>query len=103
MDILGSREVDDLSDIKQAICACLNEYDNESDGDDTNDVEELVEQGHQIKPPQKFLGKCASFPSVVSPKDDEIETALSRIFSEDSMQSPYPRSISLPVGLYWYS
>ncbi|XWS43694.1 hypothetical protein CRYUN_Cryun16bG0125400 [Craigia yunnanensis] len=98
MDALGSREVDDLSEIKQAILrACLNE----SDGDDTSDVEELLEQGHLSKPPQKWIGKCASLPSSLSPPedDDEIETALRRIFSEDSVQSPYSRSISLPTPL----
>ena len=106
MDTLDSREVDDLSDIKQAILrTCLNEYDNESDGDDTSDVEELHEQGHRSKPPQKCLGKFASLPSSVSPPedDDEIETALRRIFSEDSVQSPYPCSISLPVSGFCYS
>ncbi|XWS59780.1 hypothetical protein CRYUN_Cryun08bG0150800 [Craigia yunnanensis] len=102
MDTLGSREVDDLSDINQAILrTCLNEYDNESDGDDTSNVEELHEQGHQSKPPQKFLGKCASFPCAVSPpeEDVEIETALQRILSEDTVQSPCSRSISLPTPL----
>ncbi|EOY07599.1 hypothetical protein QUC31_011248 [Theobroma cacao] len=100
MEVLGSREVDDLSDIKQAILhACLNEDDN--DGDDTSDVENLLEQGHQSKPPQKCLGKCASFSSAVSPPedDDELETALRRIFTEDTVQSPYSRSISLPTPL----
>ncbi|XP_022742156.1 uncharacterized protein LOC111293611 [Durio zibethinus] len=94
MDILG--EVYDLSDIKQALLhACLNECDNKSD------VEELVEQGHQSKPREKFLGKCASFPSAVSPSgdDDEIETALRRMFSEDSVQSPYSHAISLPTPM----
>ncbi|XVE96836.1 hypothetical protein REPUB_Repub02eG0257400 [Reevesia pubescens] len=103
MDILGSREVDDLLDIKKDILpACLNEYDKESDGDDTSDVEELLEKGHQSNPPQKCLGKSASFPSAESPPEDDdgIETALRRIFSEDSVQSPqspYSRSISLPT------
>ncbi|XP_022747736.1 uncharacterized protein LOC111297307, partial [Durio zibethinus] len=49
--------------------------------DDANDVEELLKQGHQSKLPQNCLGKC------VSP-DDEIETALQRIFSEDSVPTP---------------
>ncbi|XWS55697.1 hypothetical protein CRYUN_Cryun09bG0023200 [Craigia yunnanensis] len=58
-------------------------------------------EGHQGKSPQKFLGKCASFPSAVSPSkdDDEIETALSQIFFEGSMQSPYYCSISLSTPL----
>ncbi|XVE61840.1 hypothetical protein DITRI_Ditri06bG0071300 [Diplodiscus trichospermus] len=102
MDASGSREVDDLSDIKQAILdTCLNEYDKESDGDDTSEVEELLEQGHQSKPSQKCLGKCASFPSSASflEDKDEIETALKRILSEDSVQSPYSRSVSLPTPL----
>ncbi|XP_022767496.1 uncharacterized protein LOC111311917 [Durio zibethinus] len=102
MDILGAGEVDDLSDRTQSILhACLNEYGNESYGDDRSDVEELLQRGHQSKPPQKCLGKCASFPSAVSPpeEDDELETALRRIFSEDAMQSPYCRSISLPTSL----
>lgn len=90
MDILGSREVDDISDIKQdMIRACLN-------GDGRSDVE----RGHQSKPSQKIFSKSASFPSAVSPsEDDEIGTALRRIFCEDSMQSSYSRSISLPVSI----
>ncbi|XVF55328.1 hypothetical protein PTKIN_Ptkin06aG0028300 [Pterospermum kingtungense] len=103
MDSLGTRDVDDFSEIKQAILsACLNEYDNGSDGDNTSDGEELYERGRESKPPLKCLGKCASFPSGESKHEDnyiEIETALPRIFSEDSVQSPYSRSVSLPTPL----
>ncbi|GMJ03078.1 hypothetical protein HRI_003977000 [Hibiscus trionum] len=100
-DMLGSKEVDDLSDIKQAIDhACLNECDNECDGGDSSVVDELLEQGYQSKPPLICLGKSASFPSGVSPpKDDEIETSLRLIFSEDSVQSHSSRSISSPTPL----
>ncbi|XVF76598.1 hypothetical protein PTKIN_Ptkin13bG0278600 [Pterospermum kingtungense] len=96
MEVFVSREVDDLSEIKQDMLhAGLNECnDNESNGDDTSDAGKLVEQGHQSKPSQKFLAKCASFPSA---EVDEIETALRRMFCEDSVQSSYPRSISLPT------
>ncbi|GMI69788.1 hypothetical protein HRI_000648100 [Hibiscus trionum] len=100
--MLGSKEVVDLSEIKQAILhACLNEYDNECDGGDTSDVDDLLEQGHQSKPRLMCLGKSASFPSGVSPPedDDEIETSLKWIFSEDSAQSPCSHSISLPTPL----
>ncbi|XVF08051.1 hypothetical protein REPUB_Repub06bG0192200 [Reevesia pubescens] len=89
MDVLGSPGVDDLSDIKQAILrVCLNECDNESDGENTSDVEELVEQGHQSKPPQKCIGKCASLPSTASPPEDSVQPPL-----------PHSRSISLPTPL----
>ncbi|XVE76333.1 hypothetical protein DITRI_Ditri12bG0163600 [Diplodiscus trichospermus] len=103
MDILVSLEVDDLSNIKHAIFrSCSDAYDNESEGEDTSDVEELVEQGHRSKPLQKFLGECSSFPSAVSSLEedvDEIKIALRRIFSEDTVQSPCSRSVSLPTPL----
>ncbi|XP_039068271.1 uncharacterized protein LOC120214453 [Hibiscus syriacus] len=78
--------------------ACLNEF----DGGDTSDVEDLLDQGHQSKPPVNCLGKSASFPSRFSPPeddDDDIETSLRWIFCEDSVQSPCSRSISLPTPL----
>ncbi|XP_039066020.1 uncharacterized protein LOC120211593 isoform X2 [Hibiscus syriacus] len=57
-------------------------------------------EGYQRKPPMKCLGNSASFPSGVSlPEDDDIETSLRWIFSEDSVQSPCPPSISLPSPL----
>ncbi|MBA0572206.1 hypothetical protein Golob_002563 [Gossypium lobatum] len=90
--MLGSREVDDLSDLKQAILgACLNEC----VGGDTSGVDDLLEQGHQSKPPQKCLGKRASLSTRVStPEDDvdEIETSLRWLFSEDSAQSSWSLS-----------
>ncbi|KAK8713833.1 hypothetical protein V6N13_149041 [Hibiscus sabdariffa] len=100
-DMLGSKDLDDLSDIKQAIDhACLNECDNDCDGGDSSDADKLLEQGHQGKPPLNRLGKPASFPSGVSPpEDDEIETSLRWIFSEDLVLSPCSHSISLPTPL----
>ncbi|PPS02974.1 hypothetical protein GOBAR_AA17692 [Gossypium barbadense] len=97
--MLGSREVDDLSDLKQAILgACLNEC----VGGDRSGVDDLIEQGHQSKPPQKCLGKRASLSTTVSPPEydvDEIETSLRWLFSEDLAQSSWSCSASFPTPL----
>ncbi|KAA3463844.1 Levanase [Gossypium australe] len=97
--MLGSREVDDLSDLKQAILgACLNEC----VGGDRSGVDDLLEQGHQSKPPQKCLGKRASLSTTVSPPEDdvdEIETSLRWLFSEDLAQSSWSCSASFPAPL----
>ncbi|PPR82702.1 hypothetical protein GOBAR_AA38016 [Gossypium barbadense] len=88
MDILGSGEVENLSDIKHAtVRTCFNDV-NESNYTNTSKVEELLEQRQKSKPPSKCLAKSASFPSA-------------RMFSEDSVQSlsTYSRSISLPTPL----
>ncbi|KAG8484002.1 hypothetical protein CXB51_023490 [Gossypium anomalum] len=104
MDILGSGEVENLSDIKHAMVrTCFNDV-NESNDTNTSKVEGLLEQRQKSKPPSKCLAKSASFPSAVSTPDDdddEIVTAMQRMFSEDSVQSPltYSRSISLPTPL----
>ncbi|KAK8632240.1 hypothetical protein V6N13_072635 [Hibiscus sabdariffa] len=73
MDMLGSREEDVISDVKQA-------------------------EGHQSKPKRKCLAKSASFPSAVPAEEDEIATALQKMFMEDSVQT-YSRSVSLPTPL----
>lgn len=106
MDILGSGEVENLSDIKHAtVRTCFNDV-NESNDTNTSNVEELLEQRQKSKPHPKCLAKSATFPSAVSTPDDddddEIVTAMQRMFSEDSLQplSTYPRSISLPVSVF---
>ncbi|XP_039013436.1 uncharacterized protein LOC120143089 [Hibiscus syriacus] len=80
--MLGSKEVDDVSEINQAILhVCLNEYDNECDGGYSSNADDLLELGHQSKP--------VSFPSDASPlEDDDIGTSLRWIFSEDAVKSP---------------
>ncbi|GMI96493.1 hypothetical protein HRI_003318600 [Hibiscus trionum] len=102
MDILlCSREGDDTGYIKKAeVRICLNECVRGSNRDDTNtsSAEELLEQGHQSKPTLKYLAKSASFPSAVPAEDDEMATALQRMFAEDSVPT-YSRSLSLPTPL----
>ncbi|KAL4285245.1 hypothetical protein GQ457_16G022890 [Hibiscus cannabinus] len=101
MDMLGSRGEDVISDIEQAdVPTYLNECVCGSIRDDASasNVKELLEQGHQSKPKRKCLAKSASFPSAVPSEEDEIATALQRMFMEDSVQT-YSRSVSLPTPL----
>lgn len=97
--MLGSREVDDLSNLKQAVLgACLNEC----VGGDNSGVDDLLEQGHQSKPPQKCLGKRASLSTAVSPPEDDVDeivTSLRWLFSEGLALSSWSCSASLPVSV----
>ncbi|KAL5807140.1 hypothetical protein ACOSQ4_029873 [Xanthoceras sorbifolium] len=82
---------------------------NTSDSDDMNDVEEGIEnlKLNDNKPGQKGLYKSNTFPSPgkVLPsagsdedRDEEHESALQQMFSDEPLHSSY-RSISLPTPL----
>ncbi|KAK0583886.1 hypothetical protein LWI29_004530 [Acer saccharum] len=82
---------------------------NTSEGDNINDVEEGIEdlKLNETKPGQKDLCKSNTFPSAGKvllsagsdeDGDEEPETALQQMFSNEPMHSPC-RSISLPTPL----
>lgn len=81
---------------------------NTSDSNDINDVEEGIEalKLNETKGGQKNLCKSNTFPSTgkvlpsASPDEDgdeELETALQKMFSDEPVHSPH-RSLSLPVS-----
>ncbi|KAI9153270.1 hypothetical protein LWI28_008624 [Acer negundo] len=82
---------------------------NTSEGDNINDVEEGIEdlKLNETKPGQKGLCKSNTFPSAGKvllsagsdeDGDEEPDTALQQMFSNEPMHSPH-RSISLPTPL----